>query len=301
MTTLATQLADASLLVAAGLFLLAVVAYRRGYPRLGKYAAADGWIWFAVLWLVTVPDNLAHGRMFLSGVHVLTAVVGLYGAYLVMIEADLGVELTHAVGVMTALFAPVEVFPAVHRLLVNTTAEATAGLLVLLGFSPSLEASAAGYRDLVVFASPQYIWVHITTACTGISAILLFTGLISVTSESRRRKLTAIAGVSTVIFLANTVRNAFVGAAMGGGMFEPLLPVLGPLVGTSDPHLLSYYLAEMVLTRLAIVCVLVGLSAVVAYWFPGIGSFLARVRRRVRTDTTALRRWLHSRRSKLAG
>jgi archaeosortase A (PGF-CTERM-specific) len=248
---------DLLFLLAVVLLLVSTVLYWNDRRRVARLAGLSGWALFAVFWAHTAVAYLLDARYFLGSIGLVTVVVTAYAGLLVHRRRPEGVQLTVAFSVMGLLFVPYEWVDPVHRTAIQAVAESTAWGLSILGLDPILLTGPEGYRNVVAFRGiPLSHSIGIVSACSGISAVALFVGLIAATDAPLRRRLAASVGIAALIYVLNLVRTVFVAGALGGGWFGFAAAPIGVLYGVSDPGLASYYLAEYLVSQILVVLVL---------------------------------------------
>lgn len=263
---------DVIFLAAVAGFVIASGSRRVGTWRYGPAITAAAWLLFGGFWTAAGVDYLATGRSFLGVVSVVAAGVAVYGGSLVARHRQVGWRLTRAFAVMGLLFVPFQFLLPVYGAGLSLVAGHTGALLSALGFSPVFAHGAGGAANLVLFEGrPPTHGIRIVSACTGISGIALFVGLIAATDAPVRRRLVACLPVGVAIYVLNLVRTAFVAGALAGRWFADV----GTWVfGAADPALASYYVAEYVIAQALVVLVLLGVYLAVSRWLPELGSFV---------------------------
>lgn len=266
---------DLVFLTCLGAFAVGLASRRLDRAGVGRVVLTPAWASFAVFWAVTAASYLGAGRAFLGAIATVTAVVVGYTATLVWRADPVGWRLTTAFTVMGLVFAPFQFLTPVHEFVLATVAAHTVAVLSLLGFDPVVGYTADGVASVVLFSGrPLAHAIEIVSACTGISGIALFWGLVVATDAPWRRRLVAAVGVGGLIYVLNLWRAAFVAGAMAGEWFAVATPLVGPLVGVTDPALVSYYVAELALAQLLVVLVLVGVYLGLSRWLPELGTFV---------------------------
>ncbi|WP_440989180.1 archaeosortase A [Haloarchaeobius baliensis] len=247
-----------------GVFVACVVAlwvaclgYLTDHEEPARAVALAGWSTFALFWAYTSLDYLTTSRTFLGSIGLVTVVLSAYTVSLVARRADAGTRLTVAFAVMGLLFLPFEFVEPIHRAVLGGVAAHTAWGLSLVGFDPVIGYGPQGYPNAVYFVGlPPRYGIAIVSACSGISAISLFAGLVVATRAPPKRRLAFAVGIGAFVYLLNVVRAMFVAGALGGPWFGFAAGVTGSLYGVTDPRLASYYVAEYLVSQVLIVVVL---------------------------------------------
>jgi archaeosortase A (PGF-CTERM-specific) len=267
---------DALFLATMGSLLAAAVSYRlRDARAVARPLAVLGWALATVFWVLTTSNYLATGRSFLGLVGLVTVVVAGYTTTLVARDRQPGVDLTVAFAVMAICFLPFQFVEPIHRFVLDTVAGHTAWVLSLAGFAPLVGAGPAGYANVIYFAGqPATHSIRIVSACTGISAIALFAGLVVATRADPRRRIATAVAVGALIYALNIARAVFVAGALAGRWFAFATGPAGAVFGTTDPALVSYYVAEYLLAQVLVVVVLLWVYARLADRLPELQSLV---------------------------
>lgn len=270
-----------SLTVVDGVFLLAVGCLLVGGAVLGSdrgqygyVVALAGWCLFAGFWLLQSVGYLSDSRVFLGLVSLLTGLLSLYTIRLLVSGMWIARRLTLAFGVMGGLFTPYQFVRPVFEGVVRLVTAHTAFGLRALGFDPVVGPGSVGPETSIFFPSQPVVAFDVVSACTGLSAIAMFTGLLVVTRAPWKRRLLAIVAVSIVVYLLNVLRTTVVLGSVAGAWFAPVEPLVGPLYGVADPALVSFYVAEYVLAQVAVVVALLGVYAALRRLLPDLATLV---------------------------
>lgn len=215
------------------------------------------WVSFTCFWAVTATEYLLTSRTFLGVIGLVTVGVSAYTTTIVHREHDVGTRLTMAFTVMALLFVPFEFLDPVHSAVLSAVAAHTALGLQLVGFDPIIGYGSGGYANVIYFQelSPKY-GVKIISACSGISAIALFVGLITATRARVDNRLRYAVAVGLLVYGLNVFRAVLVAGSIAGTWFGFATGVIASTYGVADPRLASYYVAEYLLSQVLIVVVL---------------------------------------------
>mgnify|MGYP000241766764 CR=1 FL=1 len=260
-----------------------------GRDRNGHWIAGAGWLSFGGFWLYQANAYLAVGRAFLGTVSLATGLVAVYCVRLLVARETIGWRLTAAFGVMGAVFIPYQFITPVFHGVVRLVTVHSAAALRFLGFQLTIVDGDVAAGTAIQFANTPGIRFNLVSACTGLSAIAMFVGFLSISKAPVRRRITAMVGVSVLIYLLNVFRIVVVLGATAGRWFGSMEPLISPLYGISDPARVSYYFAEYVFAQISIVVVLLGVAAVLLRLFPDLDAFLTTVGDRVRKDIRRIR------------
>jgi len=109
--------------------------------------------------------------------------------------------------------------------------------------------------------------ITITRGCTGIDAFALFSGLVLATRTSWRNRVIGLAFVLVAVALINSIRIVFVGAAMAGDWF-------GPLIGASNTLDVTYLIAEVAIGQTFVIIAAVIGFLYLSRWLPDMRAFV---------------------------
>jgi archaeosortase A (PGF-CTERM-specific) len=264
-----------------------------------RYVLTGAWLLFALFWFTLVHHFAFEQKSLIEGVGSLAAVpLSAYVGYLLYRGRDSLFVLSRAVAGMGAVFMPFEALAVLRRPLIETVTSQTEFLMALLGQDPTVltwseatgriaaqyDWSAArarsfsesrGYFDY----RNTFFWLHegrypitytIRLACTGLGSMAIFAGLIVAVRAPLRRKARAFAVSVPVIYALNLVRNVFIGLVFGQQRMQWFVPQVMDLFGTSDPRMVSYFLADRVLAQSLSVLALVVVTYLVVRELPEV-------------------------------
>jgi len=241
-----------------------------GRERGGRTLTAGAWVVFGAFWLSVFPRFAFEMYSVVEGVGSLLAVpLCLHAAYLTYRGHGELLTLSRAVAVMGLLYLPVETIPVVRRTLIETVAVQAHAVMSVAGFDPQFVAGPDhGYRNRFVFPiGDTHYSTYIVTACTGIGSIAIFGGLVAAVRAPLGRKVAALVGAVSVIWVLNILRNAFIAVAYGHQWFSqgPLVAATTALTGESAGYT-SFFVADRVLAQglsvVALVAITVGVLRV---------------------------------------
>ena len=280
---------DALFLAAVALLVGATVGLLVGRHRVATRVGVPAWALFTVFWVTVAVGYLLDARYFLGSIGVVTVVVSGYAGVLLARGRREGERVTVAFTVMGLLFVPYEWVEPIHRLAIDAVAAGTALGLRAVGFSPILLSGPDGYTNVVAFPGmPLSHSIGIVSACSGISAIALFVGLIAATDASPRRRLVAGAGIAALVYALNLIRTTFVAGALAGEWFGFAAGPVDAVYGVTSPPLVSYYVAEYVIAQVLVVVVLLGVYAAFVRCFPELQDLVEGLIGAFRTDVRRL-------------
>lgn len=262
--------ADALAWTAVGTFAAGTALAWAGPERAGRTLTAGAWVVFAAFWLSVFPRFAFGMHSVVEGAGSLLAVpLSLHAAALTYRGRDEMVTLARAVAVMGLVYLPAETVPVVRRGLIEAVATQAHAVLSVAGFDPQFTVGPDhGYRNRFVFPiGDTHYSTYIVTACTGIGSIAIFGGLIAAVRAPLRRKVVALVGAVSVIWVLNVLRNAFISVAYGHQWFSqgPLVAVTTALTGEPAGYT-SFFVADRVLAQglsvVALVAITVGVLRV---------------------------------------
>lgn len=253
-----------------GLFVAvaALELYRREWARtLGALA----WAEFGVFWLSLSPYYVFEMKSAIEGLLSLVALPAcLYVGYLLYDGRDSLFVVTRAVAFMGIIFMPVNAIPALREWLIETVTLQTHWLMGVLGYHPVITTGPVfGYRSQFLFVRDGHQYkTYIEIVCTGIGSIAIFGGLVAAVRAPLRRKLRALAVVVPIIYVLNVVRNAWIALAFGNQWLQLFVPQVMGLLGYEKPGLVSFFLADRVLSQSLSLVVLVLIALFLARELP---------------------------------
>lgn len=254
--------------VALFLALAGLEQYRRDWAR---RVGALAWATFGYFWLLKVPYYAFEMRSFVEGLLSLAALpLCVYVGYLLYRGRDSLFVLSRAVAFMGVIFMPFNAIPVLRQWAIETVAAQTHWVATALGFEPTLETGPIfGYESQLAFTTDGHRYVtYIEIVCTGVGSIAIFGGLVAAVKAPLRRKLAVLAVVVPLIYLLNVVRNVWIALAFGKQWMQFFVPEVMGLVGYEEPGLVSFFLADRVLSQLLSVVVLVAIALFVARRLP---------------------------------
>ena len=252
-------------------FLLAAWAFERRAPDRARALAAAGLVGFALFWLLLVPRFALVMRSPIETVLSALAVpASLYAASLLWHGRERLLTLTRAVAIMGLIYLPFTTLHGLDRVAIEAVAEQTRWVITALGFHVTLVPGPVhGYRSALLFERNGHQYVtHIVLACTGLGSMTIFAGLIAALDAPVRRKLAALAVSVGVIYVLNIARNVFIAVAFGEQWFQVLVGPVMTVTGYSKPGLVSYFIADRVLSQSLSVVALVAITWLVVQLVP---------------------------------
>ncbi|PSQ26021.1 archaeosortase A [Halobacteriales archaeon QS_8_65_32] len=241
--------------------------------RAARYVTAGAWVTFGFFWLSLVHYYGIEGKSIVEGVLSLLALpASIYVGVLLARGRDSLFVLSRAVAAMGLIFLPFELIVPLQETLIEVVTRQTETLLTLVGYPSggvydvvsSAEYGKAPYRNTFVFtaASDHTLTYTIRIACTGIGSIAIVAGLIAAVRAPLSRKAEALAVSIPVIYGLNLVRNVFIAVAFGTQRLHVFPEFVASVFATDDPYLISYLVADRILSQSLSIVALVGIT-----WF----------------------------------
>jgi archaeosortase A (PGF-CTERM-specific) len=276
-------------------FLAGTVAERRS-RSLARQIYLGSWLVFGAFWAVQVPHFTFEQKSIVETVGTLVAVpASAYVGLLLWRGRDSLFVASRAIAFMGLVFMPFQAVPALEQWLVEVVTAQTAFLMAALGFDPTVvtwsEAAArtaealgrsTGWQQSFATEHPDYrntfyfvdgaqpITYTILVACTGIGSIAIFVGLIAAVPAPLGRKLRAVAVSAPVIYVLNLGRNVFIGLSFGKQWAHVAPDLVMSLFGTSDPRMVSFFVADRIVAQSLSVVALVGVTYLVVRELPEV-------------------------------
>lgn len=240
---------------------------------------STGWTFLAGYWGLVAIERITDGFVFLGATAAVVGTLSLYATTLSFRERPVNEPLSQAFVGMGLVYAPFEHVDPIHGFGLEIVAHHTAFVAGLFGTNAAIDGGTAGYENVLVFANPVgdgVLQAAIISACTGISAIALFSGLVAIADVSIEAKVRALLVLVPTIYALNIVRNVFTVLTYGNHSFAGLAQL--PLVGgsASDPYF-SYVVAEQFVAPLYIVSGVIVVYYLTSNRLPGIRELFAQL------------------------
>jgi len=245
--------------------------------RLGRTVGTVGWGAFGLFWLLLVSRFAFVMRSPIETVLSILAVpASLYAGYRLHAGREALFTLTRAVAVMGLVYLPFETIPLLREVAVETVARQAYLGITWLGYDVALtEGPAYGYQSGLEFVSDGHTYsTHIVLACTGLGSMTIFAGLIAAVEAPLSRKLKAAAAAIGIIYVLNIARNVFIAVAFGNQWFQVLVGPISGLVGYGDPGLVSFFIADRVISQGLSLLALAAIAILVARIVPELLAVL---------------------------
>lgn len=251
---------------------LAEVVDRR---RLSRALTAGAWSLFAVFWLLLIQFYaFVHKSIVETALVAIAVPACLYVGWRLLQGRESLLVLSRAVAFMGLIYLPFETSTVARNFLIETVAWQTTLAIDAVGLG--------GGMELIEYPGPESSLVntfwfpatgrstHIVFACTGIGSMAIFGGLIAAVDAPHRRKAVGLVASIPIIWVLNIARNAFIAVSNGYTWFDYAVledPIMFAF-GLSDPAMVSFYVADRVISQFLAVFALIGLAWYVSRWVP---------------------------------
>lgn len=244
-----------------------------------RVLTAGAWVLFAVFWLSLIHYYVIDSKSIIEGLGSIIAVpASLYIGYLLLCGRDSLFVLSRAIAGMGLVFLPFEAFPFLTTVLIEAVTRQTEFVMGLLGQTAPedfhvVSGAVIGKPDrrstfLFVDETGHRITYTIRIACTGIGSMAIFGGLIAAIRAPLARKIRALAVSIPVIYALNIVRNVFIGLVFGQQRLHIAPDLVLGLFSATDPYLVSYLIADRILSQSLAVLTLIGITWLVVRELP---------------------------------
>jgi len=249
--------------------------------RWARYVTAGAWVSFGLFWLSLVHYYAIAEKSIIEGLLSLFAVPAtIYVGVLLARGRESLFVLSRAVAAMGLIFLPFELIVPLQRTLIEVVTRQTETLLTLVGYPSGgaydvvsgSEYGKSPYRNTFVFtaASGHTLTYTIRIACTGIGSIAIVAGLIAAVRAPMKRKAGALAVSVPIIYALNLVRNVFIAVAFGTQRLHVFPEFVLSVFSSEDPYLVSYLVADRILSQSLSVVALVGITWLVVRRLPEV-------------------------------
>ena len=242
-----------------------------------RQAAAAAWALFAVFWAFMIPHYAIEMRSIVEGVLSAAAVPGsLYVSWLVYTGRRSFAVLTRAVAIMGLIYLPFEAITFIRSNSIEMVTYHVEWLLRAVGVEPTVITGPDGLRSTFVFFAEDghRLTTRVILACTGIGSISIVAGLTLAVDAAPWRKAVGVGIAVPIIYGLNVLRVAFIALAHGFQWFAGLKGPIFLLFGIEDPYLVSYIVADRVLSQSASVVVLVLITLGLLRLVPGLRTIV---------------------------
>ena len=240
-----------------------------------RHGATAAWTIFAVFWALMVPHYAIEMRSIVEGALSVVAVPAtLYVAWLIWTERRSFPVLTRAVALMGFIYLPFEAITVLRSGSIELVTRNVETLLGFVGVDPTVVTGPDGLRSTFVFfaADGHRLTTRVVLACTGIGSISIVAGLTMAVDAAPKRKALGIALAVPIIYGLNVLRVAFIALAHGFQWFAGFRGPIFTLFGIEDPYLVSYIVADRVISQSASVIALVLITLGLLRLVPELGT-----------------------------
>jgi len=210
------------------------------------------WFLFGIFWLLLTPRFAIVMRSPIETVlSFLAILICFHAGYLLLTEQSLRLSLSNAIAVMGIVYLPFETIEPLGIFLINIVTQHVYLTILGTGFDVILtDGPVVGHKSGLLFSRAGHDYLtHIVLACTGIGTITIFLGLITSLSIPLSRKAIACIVTTSLIYILNILRNAFIAISFGEQWFQWFVPSVLLITGYDDPRLVSFFIADRVLSQ----------------------------------------------------
>ena len=265
-----------------GVFLagVALERYDRDYAR---WVYVVSWVLIAAYWLSMVYYFTVEQKSVVEGLGVIVGVpLSAYVAYLLAGGRDSLFTLSRAVALMGLFYMPLVAVPAVRQTLIETVTVQTEVVLNTIGITPLVadglyvdglriaEKTHPYESTFVYYVGGEPLTHTILIACTGIGSMAIIAGLVAAVNAPLNRKFQALAVTLPIIYVLNIARNVFISASMGEQLLQVFPGALSSLFALENTVMVSYIVADRIISQSLSVVVLVGLLWLVVQRVPEV-------------------------------
>jgi archaeosortase A (PGF-CTERM-specific) len=261
--------------IVVAVFVAGVGADYLDHDAVARRLTAGAWGLFAVFWLLLIHQFAVVHRSIIETVLVAVAVpMCLYVGWTLLGGRDSLFVLSRAVALMGLIYLPFQTVAPVRAFLIETVARQTAWTLEAVGLGGGMRlvedpAAGSSLRNTFYFPATGRA-TRLVFACTGIGSMAIFGGLVGAVRAPLRRKAAGLSVSLSIIWVLNVARNAFIAAANGYQWFDhPALegPVM-TIFGLSDPNMVSFYVADRIISQGLALFALLAIAWLVSRWLP---------------------------------
>lgn len=210
------------------------------------------WFLFGIFWLLLTPRFAIVMRSPIETVlSFLAILICFHAGYLLLTKQSLRLSLSNAIAVMGIVYLPFETIEPLGIFLINIVTQHVYLTILGTGFDVILtDGPVVGHKSGLLFSRAGHDYLtHIVLACTGIGTITIFLGLITSLSIPLSRKAIACIVTTSLIYILNILRNAFIAISFGEQWFQWFVPSVLLITGYDDPRLVSFFIADRVLSQ----------------------------------------------------
>ena len=265
-----------------GVFLVGVALerYDREYAR---WVYVGSWVLIAAYWLSMVHYFAIEQKSIVEGVGVVAGVpLSAYVGYLLARGRDSLFTLSRAVALMGLFYMPLVAIPVVRQTLIEVVTDQTGFVLNLVGVTPQVvdglyvdglqiaEKTHPYESTFVYYVGGEPLTHTILIACTGIGSMAIIAGLVAAVDAPRRRKFQALAITLPIIYVLNIARNVFISVSMGEQLLQVFPGAISSLFALENTVMVSYIVADRIISQSLSVVVLVGLLWLIVQRVPEV-------------------------------
>lgn len=250
-------------LIAMGALIAALTVQYTPLKQKQQYALfAVGWIVFAVFWISRFEYYVFQTRSF---VYLLVVPLSSLGCLLLGLSAARAIrsdtaipseytKLTTTATVASIIYMPFTLINSLRQFSIEFVATQTYTVIRWVGIT-NVEQGVGpeyGYESALIFTSQSgdRFLTYIAPNCTGIGSMAIVLAILAITNLSVKKKVAYGAISLLILHILNLGRNVMIAVGFGHQWFESLEPTLAPLLGYSDPNLVSFFVVDKVLAQI---------------------------------------------------
>ncbi len=265
-----------------GVFLAGVGLERYDRER-ARWVFVAAWLLIAAYWLSMIHYFTIEQKSVVEGIGVVAGVpLSVYVGYLLASGRDSLFTLSRAVALMGLFYMPLVAVPVVRQTLIEMVTVQTEVVLNAIGVTPQLvdglyvdglriaEKTYPYESTFVYYVDGEPLTHTILIACTGIGSMAIIAGLVAAVDAPLRRKFQALAITLPVIYVLNIARNVFISVSMGEQLLQVFPGVISSLFALENTVMVSYIVADRIISQSLSVVVLVGILWLVVRRVPEV-------------------------------
>lgn len=278
-----------------GALLITQTQFGNKYHQYSLFAL--GWAFFAVFWMSRFEYYVFQTRSFVYLLVVPTAsslcLLLSYSAFKTSQQNGTIPEeyttVTKIATISSVIYMPFTLINSLRRFSIEFVADQTYLVIRLFGITNVTQGAGPeyGYESALIFTSQagnKFI-THIAPNCTGIGSMAVVLAILSITNISTKRKVAYGIVSLLMIHILNLARNVFIAVGFGHQWFASLDSTLAPILGYSDPNLVSFFIADKVIAQIGSTVALLAIFYIFFTYFPELQRTLRQVLQFVREQT----------------
>ena len=243
-------------------FGLSTLSYKY-FETYSKNLTVVSFIYFSLFWISLFPYYVFETRSIVYGV-----LIGLGVPFVLYIAIQYYrnpdryktmESIVTAIFIASVLYAPFEFYEPLKQASIEFVSYQSYQVIQLLGIESNLTIGPNGFRSS--FSFPQSdgttIQSYVEPACTGIGSMSIVVGLISITKSKLSHKLMLSVIFVSIIHILNIGRNVLIAVGYGKQLFQIQPELLASLLGYQSTQMVSFFIADKVISQLLSAIVLI--------------------------------------------